>query len=141
MQSENTAYYKESISPELLVKLFYHALYSGDLQTVKSITTPKSYLMTLESFGLRLALRDPVFKKELSCIDKNSYSVQKVEEMLSEELVSRKRSPRLSIIDTEENGSNRITVSYAEDGKYKKLYFSHDGQQWLIDYFAGRPVT
>ena len=141
MQSQDAASIGEPLAPELIVKLFYHSLYSGDLQTIKSILTPKSYLMTLESFGLRLALKDPLFKSELSHIDESDSSLQRVEEMLSDELASRKRSPQLSIIDTEENGPNRTTVSYAEDGKYKKLYFSHNGHQWLIDYFAGRPVV
>jgi len=102
--------------------------------------TERSYLMTIESFGLRLSLSDPLFKRELERISQSEESLSLVEEQLSRELCSRHKSPHLLLIGFSENGSRRITLFYEEDGMPKELYFSRESGVWLIDYFAGRPV-
>lgn len=128
------------LNPDELVHQYYLSLYSGDLLSVKSIMTQKSYTMTLESFGLELSLKDPSFKAQLSSIEDDPSALQKVEERLSSKLISKKKSPIIAITKVEPNGSKRATVSYMEDGKGKRLYFSKHSDCWLIDYYAGRPV-
>ena len=54
-----------NMEPKEIIELYYNALYSGDLPFVKELMTAESYMMTLETFGLRLSLRDPVFKAKL----------------------------------------------------------------------------
>ena len=44
------------LDPSDILNLYYTSLYSGDLCTVKELMTDESYIMTLETFGLRLAL-------------------------------------------------------------------------------------
>lgn len=129
------------LQPEIMVDRYYKALYSGDLKSVKNLMTWKSYTMMLESFGLRLSLRDSSFKRQLEKIAEDVSSLQEVEKKLSAELLLRNRSPKINIQQVEPNGSRRKTVSYEEDGKAKKLYFSKENDHWLIDYYAGRPVT
>jgi hypothetical protein len=119
--------------PSEIVSQYYHALYSGDLTKVKDLMTEKSYLMTLESFGLRLSFRDAEFKSLLEEIEDNQSSLQKVEALLS-------KAPKIEITKTEANGLERKTVHYTEDGKAKRLYFSKENSDWKINYYAGRPV-
>ena len=126
--------------PSEIVSQYYHALYSGDLTTVKALMVGKSYLMTLESFGLRLSFKDKEFKSLLAEIEENPASMLKVEALLSKELISRDKRPKIQIIKSEANGSRRKTVHYTEDGKVKKLYFSKEESGWKIDYYAGRKV-
>ena len=126
--------------PSEIVSQYYHALYSGDLTTVKDLMTEKSYMMTLESFGLRLSFRDAKFKSLLKEIEDNQTSLEKVEALLSEELVSRNKAPKIEIIKSEPNGSERETVHYTEDEKVKRLYFSKEESAWKINYYAGRKV-
>ena len=120
---------------------YYKALYGGDLHCVKDLMTWKSYAMMLESFGLRLSLRDSSFKRQLEKIEEDVSSLREVEQKLSSELLLRNRSPQINIQQVEPNGSGRKTVSYEEDGKAKKLYFSKEDDHWLIDYYAGRPIS
>ncbi len=129
------------LQPEMIVDKYYKALYGGDLHCIKNLMTWKSYTMMLESFGLRLSLKDSSFKRELEKIEENASSLQEVEKKLSSELLLRKRSPQINIQQVEPNGSKRKTVSYEEDGKTKKLYFSKENDHWLIDYYAGRPIS
>jgi len=129
------------LQPEKIVNKYYKALYGGDLHCVKSLMTWKSYTMMLESFGLRLSLRDLSFKRQLEKIEEDASLLQEVEKKLSSELLLRNRSPEINIQQIEPNGSERKTVSYKEDGKAKKLYFSKKDDCWLIDYYAGRPVS
>lgn len=126
--------------PSEIVSQYYHALYSGDLTTVKDLMTEKSYMMTLESFGLRLSFRDAKFKSLLKEIEDNQTSLEKVEALLSEELISRNKAPKIEIIKSEPNGSERETVHYTEDEKVKRLYFSKEESAWKINYYAGRKV-
>lgn len=126
--------------PGEIVSQYYHALYSGDLTTVKALMVEKSYLMTLESFGLRLSFKDKEFKSLLAEIEENPASMLKVEALLSKELISRDKTPKIQINKIEANGSRRKTVHYTEDGKVKKLYFSKEESGWKIDYYAGRKV-
>jgi hypothetical protein len=123
-----------------IVKHYYTSLYSGDLQSVKDIMTERSYIMMLESFGLRLSLEDPAFKIQLAKIEEDKSSLLAVEKKLSVELASRNRSPQINILQVQSNGTERQTVEYTEDGKAKKLYFSKKDDLWLIDYYAGRPI-
>jgi len=126
--------------PSEIVSKYYHALYSGDLTMVKDLMTEKSYMMTLESFGLRLSFRDAKFKSLLKKIEENQSSLEKVETLLSEELISRNKTPKIEIIKSEPNGDERKTVHYTEDGKIKRLYFSKEDSGWKINYYAGRKV-
>lgn len=126
--------------PGEIVTRYYQALYSGDLNSVKELMTEESYLMTLESFGSRLSFRDGAFKSLLEKIEEDPKSLEKVEVLLSEDLVARNKAPEIKIIKCEPNGSQRETVHYTEDGKEKKLYFSKEKSNWKINYFAGRRI-
>ena len=57
------------MEPDEILGLYYKALYSGDLSLVKRLMTPESYIMTLETFGLRLSFRDSEFKAQLKEIE------------------------------------------------------------------------
>jgi len=128
------------MEPEMIVYRYYKALYSGDLEFVKSIMTPKSYSMMLESFGLKLSFKDPFFKAELEKVEEEASSLKKVEKALSDDLRSRNVSPEIDILEVEANGSIRKTVYYTEDEKRKNLYFSKEDSGWKINYYAGRPI-
>lgn len=123
-----------------VVELYYDALYSGDLGTVRELMTEKSYLMTLETFGLRLAFRDAEFKEQLGKIEEDSASLVAVESRLAADLASRKPSPQIKIVSSSWNGDNRQTVDYLEKDKMKKLYLSKEDSGWKINYYAGRKV-
>ncbi len=103
--------------------------------------TKKSYLMALQSLGARISLQNPTFKSLLSKIEEDQDSLKEVEEGLSAELLSRNRLPHIIINQIVSNGFKRKIISYEEDGKAKKLYFSKNNNDWLIDYYAGRPVS
>lgn len=124
-----------------VLNLYYTSLYSGDLCAVKELMTEESYYMTLETFGLRLALRDPEFKAQLKNIKDDTDSLAEVENKLSFDLISRKLSPLIDIKSTSMNGTKRQTINYTEDGKDKKLYFSKEENGWKINYYAGRKVV
>ncbi len=124
-----------------VLNLYYTSLYSGDLCAVKELMTEESYYMTLETFGLRLALRDPEFKAQLKNIKDDTDSLDEVENKLSFDLISRKLSPLIDIKSTSMNGTKRQTINYTEDGKDKKLYFSKEENGWKINYYAGRKVV
>ena len=129
------------LEPKDIITLYYDALYSGDLPFVKVLMTSESYMMTLETFGLRLSLRDPAFKSKLKKVDENSVSLAEVERKLSDELVSRNKSPKIEVKSVSMNGANRQTIEYTEDGKLKRLYFSKEEDGWKINYYAGRKVA
>ena len=126
--------------PHDIVVAYYQALYSGDLAQVKALMNEKSYSMTLESFGLRLALKDPLFKSQLKEIETPEI-LKQVEIKLSEDLISRHKNPQIEITSTLSNGPDRQTVHYKEDGKDKVLYFSKEDEEWKINYYAGRKVS
>jgi len=128
------------LQTEEMVGKYYHALYSGDLKSVKEMMTEESYYMTLEPFGLKLSFNDPVFKAQWDQIEENKDALYEVEKKISAELLSRDLSPQIDIKQTEPIGLERITVHYVKDGKNKKLYFSKESGDWRINYFAGRPV-
>ena len=123
-----------------VLNLYYTSLYSGDLCAVKELMTEESYYMTLETFGLRLALLDPEFKAQLKNIKDDTDSLAEVENKLSFDLISRKLSPVIDIKSTSWNGTKRQTIEYTEDEKSKKLYFSKEEDGWKINYYAGRKV-
>lgn len=128
------------LDPSDIVNLYYTSLYSGDLCAVKELMTQESYMMTLETFGLKLSLRDAEFKAQLKKIKEDTNSFDEVENKLSFELISRKLSPKIEIKSIKNNGAKRQTVEYTEDGKNKKLYFSKEEEGWKINYYAGRKV-
>lgn len=130
----------KSIEPSDILTLYYTSLYSGDLSTVKELMTAESYMMTLETFGLRLALRDKEFKAQLKEIKEDGDALAEVEYKLSYDLISRKISPDIDIKSISWNGEKRQTIDYTEDGKMKKLYFSKEKDGWKINYYAGRKV-
>ena len=128
------------LQPEELVSQYYQALYDGDLKKLKAFMIEKSYYMTLESLGVKRAFKDLMFKNDLENIEKDSVSLEKVEESLSAELLSHKSSVKVKIKKVESNGLNRKTVYYTEDGKVKNFYFSKEKDGWKINYYAGRKV-
>ena len=128
------------LEPAEIIALYYKALYSGDLGTVKALMTRESYIMTLETFGLRLALRDPDFKAKLKKMEEDPAILAEVEKRLSSDLLSRDLSPDIEIVSVSKNGDTRETVEYTEDGKSKKLYFSKEEEGWKINYYAGRKI-
>lgn len=130
----------DHLQPEEIVGKYYHALYNGDLESVKEMMTGESYHMTLEPFYIKLSFKDPAFKTMWDEIEENKDALYEVEKKISEELLSRNLSPQIDIKHIEPNGSQRTTVHYEEDGKNKKLYFSKKDGYWRIDYFAGRPI-
>jgi spore cortex formation protein SpoVR/YcgB (stage V sporulation) len=97
--------------------------------------------MTLETFGLRLALRDQEFKSQLKKIEDDEDTLAEVENKLSYDLIDRRNSPEIDIKNVSRNGENRQTIDYTEDGKMKKLYFSKEKDGWKINYYAGRKVV
>jgi hypothetical protein len=129
------------LEPSDILALYYTSLYSGDLSTVKELMTEESYIMTLETFGLRLSLRDQEFKAQLKEIKEDEVALAEVEHKLSFDLISRKVSPEIDIKSVSWNGEKRQTIDYAEDGKTKKLYFSKEKDGWKINYYAGRKVV
>ncbi|MDM5270904.1 hypothetical protein PGH07_01785 [Sulfurovum sp. zt1-1] len=131
---------KDIKEPKDIVIAYYHSLYTGDLTQVKKIMTWESYAMTLESFGLKLALKDPVFKSQLKEIETPEI-LKQVEIKLSKELASRQKIPQIEIISIESNGSKRQTAHFKEDGKDKVLYFAKEDEDWKINYYAGRKVN
>jgi len=136
----NTEQELNTLQPEEAVIRYYEALKCGDLESIKCLMTEQSYHMTLESLGLKLAFKDLSFKHELENIDEDKVSLEKVEQALSEELLSRHKSPDIIIAEIEPNGMSRKIVNYTEDGKVKKLYFSNEEDGWKINYYAGRRV-
>ena len=137
---ENKVASSVMMEPDEILGLYYKALYSGDLSLVKGLMTPESYIITLETFGLRLSFRDSEFKEKLKEIEANVTSLAEVENKLSEELISRKLLPKIEIKSKEWNGTERQTIEYTEDEKRKKLYFSKEEDGWKINYYAGRKV-
>lgn len=129
------------LDPSDILNLYYTSLYNGDLDAVKELMTEESYTMTLETFGLRLALRDPEFKAQLKKIAEDTDALAEVENKLSFELISRRISPVIDIKSTSMNGTKRQTIDYTEDEKMKKLYFSKEENGWKINYYAGRKVA
>ena len=66
------------MEPKEITSYYYKLLYSGDLAGVKELMTEDSYIMTLESFGLRLSFEDVHFKALLKEIKKSKESLEKV---------------------------------------------------------------
>ena len=133
---------EDRLQPEEIVSEYYQAFYSnGDLESVKALMTEESYYMTLEPFGMGLAFKDPAFKREWEKIQESKEALHEAEKRISAELLSRNLSYQIDIIQVEPNGSERQTVYYEEDGKKRRLYFSKKDGCWLIDYYAGRPVS
>lgn len=139
MTDKNTKH-DDYLQPEEIVGRYYHALYSGDLESIKEMMTEESYIMTLEPFGIKLSFNDPVFKTQWDQIEESKDVLHEVEKKISEELLSRNLSPHIEVKNTEQNGLERMIVHYTKDGKNKKLYFSKEGSDWRINYFAGRHV-
>ncbi|EIF51264.1 hypothetical protein SULAR_03422 [Sulfurovum sp. AR] len=141
MMLKNSSKTYSLLEPKDILSVYYTSLYSGDLSTVKELMTPESYMMTLETFGLRLSLRDPEFKSHLKVIGKDADALSEVEHKLSYDLISRKKSPVIEMKSVSWNGEERQTINYTEDGKIKKLYFSKEKDGWKINYYAGRKVA
>ena len=133
--------YNDCLQPEEIVSRYYQALYSGDLTSVKELMIEESYYMALEPYGFKLSFKDPAFKTVWDQIEESQDALHEVEQKISAELLSRNLSSQIDIKQVEPNGSERITVHYEKDGKKKRMHFSQKEGQWLIDYFAGRPVA
>ncbi len=102
--------------------------------------TKESYYMTLEPYGFKLSFKDPAFKTVWDQIEESQDALHEVEQKISAELLSRNLSPQIDINRVEPNGSKRKTVYYERDAKKKRMHFSQKDGQWMIDYFAGRPI-
>lgn len=120
------------------MRYYYHAIATGDLQSLKFLMTPRSYRMILEAFGLKLSFKDREFKKILSQIDENKEALLCVEKRLVKEGDFEKPFPALEIEAVKENGTDRKIVVFKEEGIRKKLYFSYESAGWKINYYAGR---
>ncbi len=133
---------EDCLQPEEIVSKYYQAFYSnGDLKSVKDLMTEESYYMALEPFGMGLAFKDPVFKIKWDKIKESSDALHEVEKKISAELLSRNLSHQIDIKQIEPNGPEKKIVYYEEDGKKKMLYFSKKEGHWLIDFYAGCPVS
>jgi len=132
---------KKCQQPEELVDIYYQALYGGDFENLKTIMTEESYYMALEPFSIKLSIKDPLFKVQWEKIAEDENALHDVEKKISTEVLSQKLLPKILIKETEETGLKRKVVYFDEGGKHKKLSFSKQNCQWVIDYFAGRPVS
>ncbi len=141
MAKNNNTKHTSCLQPEEIVRKYYHALYSGDLQSIKEMMTEESYYMTLEPFGFKLSFNDPIFKTQWDKLKESKDTLYEVEKQISLELLSRNLSPQIDIMQIEPNGLERATVHYVKDGKNKRFYFSKEDGSWRINYFAGRPVS
>ncbi len=138
MMIDNSKIHNHCLQPEEIVSRYYQLLYSGDLHSLRELMIEKSYYMTLESLGIKLSFRDPLFKRELEDMEDNEESLKEVERQLSLDLLSRDLSPKIHIEEVTPNGSGRTTAHYTEDGQRKTLYFSKEDTGWKINYYAGR---
>jgi hypothetical protein len=140
MITDKNTKHNDFLPPEEMVGRYYHALYKGDLESLKAMMTEESYIMTLEPFSIKLSFHDSVFKTLWDQREESKDALHEVEKKISKELLSRNLSPQIEIKKTEENGLERMIVHYIKEGKNKKLYFSKEGSDWRINYFAGRYV-
>lgn len=132
----------QSDAPEAIVADYYRALAAGDMASLRTMMVPGSYVMTLEAYGLRRALTDPVFKVLLKQIETDASALEKVEKTIS--LMLRQdngETARIADIWTETLGPDRCAVRYTEAGIPKKLSFSKTEAGWKIDYYAGRKLA
>lgn len=131
-----TANSQESLSESLY--LYYSSIKNGELAVLSTLMTEESYHITLESFAFKRAFKDAEFKKILKNIDSNKEDLSKVEEITSHDLRVNSIEHTIDIINFEENGNDRITLHYNENGHPKKMYFSNSSGKWKINYKAGR---
>lgn len=118
---------------------YYEALERGDLRTLASLMTKKSYLMMLKSLGLKRAIKEKTFKVLLTAIEGSEKALKKVETLLSTDLAQAAQTHDVALLAFDPSGSNRATVRYTEDGHPKKLHFSYVQGRWKIDYSVDRP--
>ncbi|MEA3490931.1 MAG: hypothetical protein U9R27_03440, partial [Campylobacterota bacterium] len=104
---DSSKIHNDCMQPEEIVCRYYHLLYGGDLKSLRELMTDKSYYMALESLGIKLSFRDPLFRGKLESMEDNEVSLQEVEQQLSIDLLSRDLSPRINIERVEPNGSDR----------------------------------
>ena len=128
----------ESAVPEAIVANYYRALAAGDMAALRTMMVPASYVMTLEAYGLRRALTDPVFKVLLKQIETDASALKNVEKTISLMLQNSGEPARIADLWTESLGPDRCGVRYTEAGIPKKLSFSKTEAGWKIDYYAGR---
>lgn len=127
---------QERLSESL--NLYYDSLKSGDLKNVSSLMTKDSYIMILESLGFKRAFRDSDFKVLLKSLHEDESALEKVEEVISQELKDEFKDTQISVVNLEENGPDRVTLHYLENEHPKKMYFSSSSGEYKIDYKAGR---
>lgn len=137
MQNKTLSLEEKEFPPTEILFLYYKAMSNGNLKTLKKLMTSETYMMTLEIFGLKIAFRDPEFKKLLHQCQKNQSALLKVEKILAKELLESENNHQIEYLETEITGDNRRTVHYKEDNKSKKLYFSKI-DSWKMDLMAGR---
>ena len=131
----------QSVSPVEIVRAYYDVLTEGDVSKLKNLMTLKSYYMALHAFGLRLSFKDTTFKLQLAKIEESAIALKHVEERLHRENSVKIDAYSIVIQYVKENGTNRKTVEYTENGKVKKFYFSKEPEGWRINYYAGRETS
>jgi hypothetical protein len=125
--------------PEALVAMYYRALETGDMNALRNLMVPESYLMTLEAFGLKRSFTDPEFKALLQRIETDGAARFEVECIIARMLRRERKSPQIAHLRREPLGQDRCAVIYTEDDIPKKLSFSKQGTAgWRLDYYAGR---
>jgi len=117
----------------------YHAAIEyGDMQALRALMTDNSYILSIKAFGLKRALIDPRFKTMLVQCQEDATILREVEVVLCEDLISEASHPSIVLTSIEDNGSDRRTVLYTENGNNKKLYLSYHSDEWLIDHMPRR---
>lgn len=94
--------------------------------------------MKLDSLGFKHAFNDSNFKLLLKNIHNEKLDLEKVENIISQDLKSESKDYQVKIINVEKTGPDRATLHYLENELPKKMYFSSSTGEWKIDYKAGR---
>ena len=105
-----------NIEPKDIITLYYNALYSGDLPFVKGLMTTESYMMTLETFGLRLSMRDRDFKAKLKEIDELLKDDDKFLESLDQVALQQLAPEALGLTSPEEPEKTQTTLDIPAKG-------------------------
>jgi len=123
--------------PSETVHSYYNAINEADLSTLKKVMVKESYDTDIQIYALSIALKDPIFHKVLKQYGVNKKAKRVVEQAVERKL--KKREKRTIVIKQEIlMGKDRVMVKFLEDSKNKQLYLSRVGEEWKINYLAGR---
>lgn len=138
MPSAPTVFLNETDTFDAILHRYHTAIEYGDMQALRALMTDESYILSIKAFGLKRALIDPRFKTMLAQCQDNAAVLREVEVVLCEDLISEASNPSIVLTSIEDNGSDRRTVLYTENGNNKKLYLSYHSDEWLIDHMPRR---